>query len=358
MRYVIYISILVFIGNLTIGMQNHPMTRGAKRKTEELQTYKTLTPEQATQQLQTFIKKHRIFPSNPYTLEELKALITQGADVNTQVNLGTTALMRAAAYGNIEAMQVLIDAGADVDIQRSRGKATALSVAIQYEHLPAIELLIHAGANLDDALDCATIHTDNPKIAKVLLDAGALPDTMIVQRVLTRGFFNNIFSNNRKERAKKYQEVWQMFVKKYPKLQLTSEQATQKLQDLANAGFPHTTPDELYYTIKNLHFFKADFKRTETLLLHATTHGNVWAIQALLDAGIDINVQNTGGSTSLSLAIIKQYSESVKLLLEEGAIPCIPDVRGSTAHSLANATNTPSNIKDIVNAYAIMNRLS
>lgn len=215
----------------TSGMQNHPATRGAKRKIEALQAIKTLTPEQATQKLQAFIKKNRILPSNPYTLEELQTLINQGADVNTTVSQDTTALMRAAVYENLGAMRALIDAGADVNKRRDRD--TALSCAIFYDRLAAVQLLIESRCSphtLSDALvDAVMRNPNNKEIIQLLLDAGASPKVAIpywgrgtiADHVLKRSLNESTSSE-----APVFKEIWQLFINKHPELKQEHSQVT------------------------------------------------------------------------------------------------------------------------------------
>ncbi|CAK9116812.1 unnamed protein product [Durusdinium trenchii] len=63
---------------------------------------------------------------------------------------GLTALMLAAANGHVEVARLLLNAGADKDLQDKKG-STALILAAQQGHAEAARLLLQAGA--DKALE-------------------------------------------------------------------------------------------------------------------------------------------------------------------------------------------------------------
>ena len=64
---------------------------------------------------------------------EVKSLIEEGVDVNTQVKDGFTALMLPTEYGNIEVIKLLIKEGANVKTTDRRG-FTPLMTAAQSGH--------------------------------------------------------------------------------------------------------------------------------------------------------------------------------------------------------------------------------
>ncbi|KAK8227641.1 hypothetical protein HDK90DRAFT_514141 [Phyllosticta capitalensis] len=75
----------------------------------------------------------------------LKALIDGGADVNAICRWGSP-LMLAVIKGFIDVVRLLIDVGADFNIQREDGN-TALSIAVRDGHKAIADLLRHAGAS-------------------------------------------------------------------------------------------------------------------------------------------------------------------------------------------------------------------
>lgn len=84
----------------------------------------------------------------------VELLLERGADIDAvSLDRGNTPLMDAVAVRNLELVQLLIDAGARLDIQ-SRDGQTALILAVGQKAVDAAEKLIEAGADasIADAL--------------------------------------------------------------------------------------------------------------------------------------------------------------------------------------------------------------
>lgn len=79
-------------------------------------------------------------------------LLAHGADVNAKETWrGQTALMWAAAEGHADTIQVLLEAGAQINA-RSNAGWTALLFAAREGQIPAVKTLLAGGANVDDTL--------------------------------------------------------------------------------------------------------------------------------------------------------------------------------------------------------------
>ena len=87
----------------------------------------------------------------------LRALLDRGADPDAVINdaSGSTALLAAAAQGQLEIVRLLLDAGATPDKARTNNGSTPLYTSAAGGHLAAARLLISRGA----ALDLATSDT-------------------------------------------------------------------------------------------------------------------------------------------------------------------------------------------------------
>jgi ankyrin repeat protein len=82
----------------------------------------------------------------------VKILLAHGADVNAKETWkGQTALMWAAAEGHADVIDVLVEAGAQV-YARSTAGWTALLFAAREGRIDAVKALLAGGANVDDAL--------------------------------------------------------------------------------------------------------------------------------------------------------------------------------------------------------------
>jgi uncharacterized protein len=82
--------------------------------------------------------------------EVAKLLIAVGVDPNYRDGgyLQKTALMRAASQGNTQIADLLIGAGADLNLQCGN-KMSSLYIAAKNGHTDVVKMLIAAGAELD-----------------------------------------------------------------------------------------------------------------------------------------------------------------------------------------------------------------
>ena len=111
-------------------------------------------------------------------LNLVRDLITLGANLDWQDNVGWTALHWCVNMNHPEFARMLIDAGADVNIQRKDG-STALHWCAVWNRSEIAKMLIDAGADVNiqgndgwTALHYCALR-NHPKISRVLLDAGA-----------------------------------------------------------------------------------------------------------------------------------------------------------------------------------------
>jgi ankyrin repeat protein len=84
--------------------------------------------------------------ANTGYLEQTKALIQCGANVNLALKRGTTPLYIAAQEGYLDISRLLIEHGAEVNTQNMSG-ATALFIAAQQGHADIVKTLLDHGAD-------------------------------------------------------------------------------------------------------------------------------------------------------------------------------------------------------------------
>ena len=82
----------------------------------------------------------------------VKLLLTAGADANATMKSGETVLMLAARAGNLEAVKALLVHGAKHDARERKGQ-TALMWAAAEGHADIVRALIEAGADIKTTLD-------------------------------------------------------------------------------------------------------------------------------------------------------------------------------------------------------------
>lgn len=80
-------------------------------------------------------------------LETVKRLINQGVELNFSYD--TTPLALAASLGNLEIVQLLIEGGANINLQMEDEGDTALMVASLYGHYEVVKRLVEAGADVN-----------------------------------------------------------------------------------------------------------------------------------------------------------------------------------------------------------------
>ena len=128
--------------------------------------------------------------------EAVKALLARGANANARERLDQTAMMWAAAEGHAAVVQALIDAGADVHAKLKSG-FTPLFFAVREGHIEVTRTLLKSGVNVNDLLQRETggpvlavnkpvrngtsplmmaVENGHFELALVLIDAGADPN--------------------------------------------------------------------------------------------------------------------------------------------------------------------------------------
>lgn len=85
--------------------------------------------------------------------------------------------------------------------------------------------------------------------------------------------------------------------------------------------------------------------RGNTALMDAAVAGELPLVDALLDAGAEVNLQSKNGQTALMLAVGEGQAESVRELLDRGAEIRIKDNLGMTAMKYAELFKYPAIIK-------------
>lgn len=115
-------------------------------------------------------------------LEEVRALITNGADIAELDKAVGAALHWAAARGHLDVARALIEAGADPNQEaHAPDRLTPLHLASSSGHLALVGLLVEAGARLEAGEGAvgtplhSAVRSDSGEVVIFLLDAGANP---------------------------------------------------------------------------------------------------------------------------------------------------------------------------------------
>jgi uncharacterized protein len=109
----------------------------------------------------------------------VELLLKAGADPNSAIPGGETALMTAARTGKVGVVKALISAGADVHAKEEKRGQTALMWAAAEGHTQVVEELLRAGAHLHYRLSTGftpflfAVREGQADVVRVLLKAGA-----------------------------------------------------------------------------------------------------------------------------------------------------------------------------------------
>jgi ankyrin repeat protein len=218
-------------------------------------------------------------------VDTIRQLLGQGFDVNTANDADQTAIMLAAKNGSLEAIQVLLEAGADISLRDCIGW-NALGYALYKGQKQAGEALRKVWQKPKD-----------------IFDAAALGDTVAI-----RSFLSEEVSPNAKDQQTYTPLMFAAMADHAPAVRLLLESGAKV--DLSNS-------------------------RRETPLKLAAVTGSAEAARVLLVAGADPNKSSSNHQTALVDAALVAYTldttEVVKQLIAHGASIGASDRLGRTA---------------------------
>jgi len=280
--------------------------------------------------------------------DAVRALLKDGADVNTTQADGMTALHWAAQKGDVELAKILLYASANLKATTRIGGYTPLLIASKNGDAPMIETLTQAGADANATTTNGTTPlmlaaaAGKPAAVKALLDHGADVNAKESVKGETALTFAAAFG-----RA----DVIRVLTAKGADLKTTTKAVD--LTDFAkeeqerfaaerglNNGGPagrgngRGAPQGPQVPGVN-----RQYNYTELVAywgglapMHlAARQGETEAVKALLEAGADVNQRGAGDPvTPLMIATMNGHFDLAKLLLDKGADPNLPQANGAT----------------------------
>ena len=269
--------------------------------------------------------------------ERLQALVEDGVNPNAIYGDGTTALHWASYHDNADAAGLLIESGADVNATTDLG-ATPLWLAAENGSLEMANLLIEAGADPNiTLLSGETIVMtaaqsgsvgDNGEVVRAVLAAGADPNAAVTREQTALMWAANRGHAEAVAALIEYGAdiharslVREQFVKSekeqdsHPAYMFwTEEGGNTALMFAARAGDLRSAQ---LLVAAGSEINEGNAFGTTPLIM-AVHGGNPALLEALLDAGADVNGNNPG-HTALHAAVLRGNPAAVDVLLAHGA---------------------------------------
>lgn len=273
-------------------------------------------------------------------IDAVRTLLQEHVNVNAAQGDGTTALHWASLKGDLEMVQLLLKAGANVKAATRIGSLTPLYLAASTGSAPVIAELLRAGA------DANAMNSMNG--ATALMKAASAGSADAVKLLLDRGAAVNAVEPGHNQNALMFAaasgrgEAIRILAARGADLRATSK-VTQILpqKDFDSNEFPLDADLILHANLppgKEAAAAALAGRRASptvsgglTALLLAARDGQLDAVRALVEVGADVNQQSAGDKTNpITMAIINGHFEVARFLLDHGANPNIANQDGLT----------------------------
>ena len=284
---------------------------------------------------------------NDCCTEVLQAIISHGIDVNASNKNHVTALIIACHKGNTDAINILLEAGADPNITDSKG-ATCIHHAVGEGHSKhVLETVVSHGADVNAAnkksitalmLACANL---NEYAINVLLNAGADPNTAdaggdtclhyVAQNHFCTKVLQAIISKGIDVNATNKKHVTALII-------ACHKGNTDAINILLEAGADPNITDS----------------KGATCIHHAVGEGcSKAALERIINNGADVNVMNKNNITTLMIACEKRNKDAINVVLNAGADPNIADADGDTCLHYAARSDCCTEVFRVIISHGI-----
>jgi ankyrin repeat protein len=247
------------------------------------------------------------------SVEAVRMLVAAGAEVNAANDFGATPLMWAITEP--EKVRILVGAAADVNARSKMGRTPLYLAAANDGSSATAKLLLEHGAKLED---------------QALVAAAAANDMATIRLLAEKGA-----AVNAKDEAGRT-----------PLMHAAGNGNLKAIELLLAKGADvNAISAEKSETVKNGAIALGNL----TALMLAAPAGGAEVTKALLDAGAKVDAEDVRHMTALMLATASDRADprTVRLLLERGADPRKKDRDGQTALDWAKKNNAPAILREL-----------
>ncbi|CAI8021199.1 Ankyrin repeat and KH domain-containing protein 1, partial [Geodia barretti] len=287
--------------------------------------------------------------------EVVSLLLETGANTDLQNMYGDSALMMAARMGRTAVVSLLIEVGANADLQNKNGDS-ALMLAVKWGRTEVVSLLIEVGANAylqnkdgDSALMLA-VKWGRTEVVSLLLEVGANADLQnkygnSALTIAVRGGWTEVVSLLLEVGANAYLQnkdgdsvlmmaarkgkaaVVSLLIEVGANADLQNKYGDSALTIAVRGGWT-----EVVSLLVSLD--RQQNKGCELLML-ASKGGELKTITVLITAGVNVNHVAEDGYSALMMATREGRTEVVSLLVKAGANTDLQNKNGDSALMMA-----------------------
>ena len=257
----------------------------------------------------------------------VEVLIDAGADVEANQN-GWSPLLLASSSGHLDIVKMLVQAGARVCITNNE-RRTCLSLAAYFGHTETVRYLVglkdvdvnHAENKSCTVLHCA-VQEGHRSVVQVLIDAG-----VDIEAKNDVGRSPLLFAS-----SLGHLDIVKMLVEAGADVCVTDNEGDTCLMLATYCG--HTETVRYLVGLKDVEVNHAE--NNGWTALHLTVELKLpGVVQVLIDAGADVEAQDTDGLSPLLFASSSGHLDIVKMLVEAGAV-CVTNNNDATCLMLAS----------------------
>ena len=270
-----------------------------------------------------------------------QVLIDAGADIEIKDENGRSPLLRASISGKFAVVEMLAEAGAGVRVKDKQGD-TCLALASYFGHTETVRYLVGLkDVDVNRVVDSGStaLHwasrQNHPEVVQLLIDAGA-----------------DIAAKDGKGRSPLHKpsmsghlDVLKTLVKAGADVSVTDNEGVTCLMLASYMG--HTETVRYLVGLKEVDLKDVDSTGCSALR-HAVVRNHPDVVEVLVDAGADIETRGSYGRSPLLAASQCGNLRVVKVLVKAGVDVCVTDNEGNTCLTLAAASGHTETVRALL----------